>query len=48
MLEIVKITDDNYEVVICGKLKTIINREEAFDILLNLSELLNYEIRDKW
>jgi len=48
IVEIKKITDDNFELIICEKLKGILNREEALDLMDDLAEHLGYETRGKW
>jgi len=48
MIKIEKISDDNFEVLICDKLKSILDRDEILILLWDLADKLDYEVRSKW
>lgn len=48
MIRIEKITENNFEVLICDKLKGILDRDEALKLMWRLADLLDYETRGKW
>jgi len=48
MIKIEKISDDNFEVLICDKLKSILDRDELLTLFWDLADKLDYEVRGKW
>jgi len=47
MIKIEKISDDNFEVLICDKLKSILDRDELLTLFWDLADKLDYEVRGK-
>jgi len=48
MIKIEKITDDNFDVLICEKLKGILDRDELLTLMRDITYELGYEVRSKW
>jgi len=46
-IRIEKITEDNFEIIICDKLKGILNKDETLELFFDLARHLDYEVRDK-
>ena len=48
MIKIEKITEDNFEIPICEKLKGILDRDELLTLMRDITYELDYEVRSKW
>jgi len=48
MIKIEKITEDNFEILICDKLKGILDRDELLTLMRDIAYELDYEVRSKW
>jgi len=48
MIEVEKISDNNFEVIVCDKLKGILSKDEMERLFFDLAEKLDYDVRSKW
>lgn len=48
MIKIEKITEDNFEILICEKLKGILDRDELLTLMRDIAYELDYEVRSRW
>jgi hypothetical protein len=39
---------DEFNVIVCGKFKAPLTRDEALNLLWDLANELDYEVRSKW